>query len=74
MSPSDVREMKRKEDRKKSVKGKGRKEICTQKDCIKQFLQKKGILSKNNATISMIMLRKFLERKLFLKLWAVRKV
>ena len=39
-----------------------------------QFLQKKGFLWKNNGTIWMIVLRKFLEDKLYSKLWVVRKV
>ena len=63
MSPLVVRGLKRKEKWKKFGKGKGRKESCTEKDCIKQFLQKKCILSKNNGTISRIVLRKFLKRK-----------
>ena len=54
--------------------GKGRRESCTYKDCVKKFLQKKGLLWKNNGTVSRIVRRKFLEHKLFSKLWVVRKL
>ena len=56
------------------IMGKGRRESCTYKDCIKKILQKKGVLWKNNGTVSRIVRRKFLEHKLFSKLWFVRNV
>ena len=69
-----VREMKKKEGRKS--KGREREEVRVvhRRIALIQFLQKKGLLWKNNGTVLRIVLRKFLEHKRFSKLWVVRKV
>ena len=69
-----VREMKRKEGRKSKGREREEERIVHRRIALIQFLQKKGLLWKNNGTIWRIVLRKFLEHKLFSKLWVVRKV